>query len=181
MAAIETPENQTPPEPTPSQGRRGGLRGWVLIVIAVVLLIAILAFAQPFITILYNIVIPPRPPTPQNAVETRHSNFDYGVDEWWFAVEDDPCDVLDFYQQIGVVCTVTPLQCNRIEETTENFTTLDRLVARCSGVSNFSLFSMDWWVLVTRNPSNFSQTELDVWREINWLSTAPLPASTGSP
>lgn len=178
MATVENPENTITESPLPENEKPAGYLRWLFLLFAVVAVVAIVLFAQPFITILYNIVVPPRPALPQNLIETSHINYDYGVDEWLYTVDEHPCAVLDFYQQQGVVCQVTPLQCNRSETTSQEFSIASGLVARCTGETDFSLFSMDWWILIMQNADDVNKTNLDVWREVNWISSNPVNSST---
>jgi len=161
-------------------GEPSSKRSLLLPAVIVLALIGLALFAMPFLSILFSIVIPPHPPLPSGVSLTRQQNYDYGIDEWWYTSSQDPCAVLDFYRELGAQCTVSPLQCDRAETTTGDFNAVNMVVARCAGAAEFSLFSMSWWVLITRNPANLQAAQLDVWRGINWLTTGS-PAATESP
>lgn len=153
----------------PSSRRR--LVALVVVLVGIVLLGVLVL---PFLNVLFNILIPPSPPLPNvSLTEVSHQNYDYGVDEWIYNTNVSACDLLQYYQSLDIFCAVTPLSCGRSQDGTDDFAIQNTLVARCEGRFDFSLFSMDWWVLVQLNPDDPSLGRLDIWREINWLSNLP--------
>lgn len=167
--ALETPPIETAPRSRPV---------WLVGVVGVIALVVLCAFSLPFLNVLFTIVNVPRPPLPPGLNEIRHENYDYGVDEWWYTSDNDPCQFVAFYEARGLLCNTTPLQCNRGDDFSGgNFSAVSPLVSRCTGGNeNLGLFSMDYWVIVTRDQTDPRKGGLDVWRSINWLSgVTPTP------
>ncbi|MFN8529949.1 MAG: hypothetical protein U0670_15215 [Anaerolineae bacterium] len=159
--------------------RLGCLIGLLVVVVGVGII------TLPFLSILFNVLIPPKPPLPNVSLsEINHTNYDYGVDEWVYDASADPCDLLAYYQSIGAACNIAPLQCSRSRETSGNFTAENYVIARCDGMNTFSQFSMTWWALISREQADLSVARLDVYREINWLGVTrvetPTPNNTAT-
>jgi hypothetical protein len=175
MAAVNSPQvPETDHEALPS--RRRALF-WFVILIAV---IAIVAVSLPFISILYTILIPPMPPLPDGGrIELSRENYSYGVDEFRFQTNLEPCSAVAFYQNTDSVCNVVPYQCDG-RTAPDGFVTGDTLLARCEGTITIAPFSMEWWVLIVRSRSDPTKAQLSVWREMNWFG-APTVTPGASP
>ena len=164
MAAV-TPEEQDDAQETVQPSRRRALI-WVIVLLG---MIGIVLFSLPFINILFTIINPPLPPLPNVArIELSRENYNYGVDEFVFQTSAEPCSIITFYQELGAVCRVTLNQCGNVSELGEELSG-NQLLARCEGTLNVSQFSMDWWVLISRSPTDNAVAQLNVWREMNWL------------
>lgn len=117
------------------------------------------------IGVLFNIVSPPEPPLPDAAVETSHESPAYGVNYWRYTVSEDACSILEYYLSFTEDCMVSPMAC---ASSTSEYASADRLVARCYGNEQFSLFSQRWEAVILRNELDATTTRVDVSREVNW-------------
>ncbi|MDX2160756.1 MAG: hypothetical protein SF162_05475 [bacterium] len=143
---------------------------------ALIAVVGIGAFSLPFLNILIGILIPPGPPLPPVPLtEISRENYDYGVDEWTYRTTAEPCSLVTFYQNLGAVCSVTPMQCEGFGDGPGVATTGQPLVARCEGSEAFSLFGLSWQAVIFRDEAEPAHGRLNVWRGINWLSSANVP------
>lgn len=149
------------------QAERPGGCSPLLVVAALFLLAGAVYVGVQVLGVLYGIVLPPQPPRPSNAVETRHESIAYGVDRWEYTVPINACEIVQFYEADGAVCIVERSQCGREgSEIVEG-----SALARCSGNTSFSIFNMRWSAAIFPVDANSSRLEIN--REIYWIGTGP--------
>ncbi len=133
--------------------------------------------------VLYGVIAPPLPPLPDRVTEISHESEAYGADVWSYTALDDPCAVADYYTAQGGTCDLTPMQCSEPGSAPQT-ELVQAVVARCHGSVAFSIFSMQWWVLVLRNNDTpETPTTFNLEREVFWIGTGPravMPAPNGS-
>jgi hypothetical protein len=159
--ALETPAAEA------QAARPRRLPGGLLLVALLLVVIAVLVLGLPLLGVLYGIVNPPTPPLPPRAQQIAYSSIDYGVDEWEYASTENACAVLQFYIDIGASCRTAPMQCR--EGDGSSLTVNDTLVGRCFGREEFSIFAMQYEVVIARLSSGESGSRLRVNRETFWL------------
>lgn len=148
---------------------RRGLSLLTLIVSAAALALAVYVGTQ-VIGVLYGILAPPTPPLPPEAQNMSHTSAAYGVDTWTYSLPTEGCNVVTFYEQNGATCQIAPFQCDRGTGYRETFQVDNRMVARCSGNTSFSIFQMGWNVYITRPSEDPTTTRLELSREVIWAS-----------
>ncbi len=165
-------EVERTPEGTPQESSAASRRPPLL---ALILLLAVVAVAvyigTNVLTVLFAVIAPPAPPMPSNMVEATHVSDGYGVDRWTYTSTGDACQLVQYILDNGGVCHVAPMQCGEYRELHEDFTIVDSVVARCDGQIPFSIFNQQWWAIVTRQPPD--KIQLEVNREIFWIGTGP--------
>lgn len=123
--------------------------------------------------ILYSIVFPPKPPIPENVTEMRHTNIDYGVDDWVYGTEQDACQIVRFYRIQGAECQIIANICggNNFEFTMQ---TAGQHVATCIGTQDFSIFAMRWEANISTGYNNLNTpTQFSLTREVFWTGDVP--------
>lgn len=138
-----------------------------VILIGLALLAAVI-IGVTVLPVLYGVIAPPVPPVPNNATEVSRDTQDYGVDVTLYTAPDDPCSIIEYYEQIGARCVFAPLQCGDLQETIPGF---ERVVTgECFGQQAFSIFDMEWSARIFRlQPDN--TTEIEMAREIFWIGS----------
>ena len=146
-----------------------------LIAIGIAALVFALFVGTQVLGVLVAILLPPAPPVPANLTEATHSSAAYGVDEWLYESTVPACDVLAFYQtQPDTVCSVAPLWCgDSSDQTLSGAAVPGQHVARCQGITRFSLFAMRWQAVISTADTPGYQTEFRLAREIFWTGDVP--------
>jgi hypothetical protein len=146
-----------------------------LIVIGLLALVFAAFVGTQVLGVLVAILLPPAPPTPDNLTEATHSSAAYGVDEWLYESTDPACDALAFYQaQPDTLCSVAPLWCgDNADQTLSGAAVPGQHVARCQGITRFSLFAMRWQAVISTADTPGYQTEFRLAREIFWTGDVP--------
>ncbi len=138
-------------------------------VMAISLVIGVQAFG-----ILYSIAFPPKPPLPDNVIEIRHDNIDYGVDDWLYRTSSDACDIARFYQANGGECRMVANQCDGETATATSTSRSSQQVAFCTGEESFSLFAYRWEAnIATGYRFEDGQTQFNLIREVFWTGAVP--------
>lgn len=144
-------------------------------VLVIVLLVAVVALGiyigTNVLGVLFAVVSPPLPPVPPGLEAVSHTSESYGVDLWKYTTKGDACEIVQFIQDSGGVCRVAPMQCGEFRENHSDFSIADSVVARCVGSVDFSIFNMQWWALVLRQPD--TSTNVELHREVYWIGTGP--------
>ena len=144
-------------------------------VLALVLLVAVVALGiyigTNVLGVLFAVVSPPLPPLPPGMDAVSHESDSYGVDLWKYTTTGDACEVVQYIQDNGGVCRVAPMQCGEYQEDNSGFTVANSVVARCVGSVEFSIFNMQWWALIMRQPD--TRISLELHREVYWIGTGP--------
>ncbi len=157
----------------PPRRRWAGPVGIVVSILAVSLALVV---GLQIISVLYAVLFPLTPPVPQAGVNLLdHSSAAYGVDEWLYGTQQDPCEVLAFYQQAQsqVSCRVAPGQCNAVLQRTDPLSPSDN-IGSCTGAVYFSEFAMSWSVVIAGGyRDDSSPTQFRVSREVYWLGDIP--------
>ncbi len=144
--------------------------------IVVLLLIAGVALAiyigTNVLGVLFGMVAPPLPPIPAGLIEVSHESENYGVDLWTYTSAVDPCEIVPQFGQSGV-CTYAPMQCGALRNVPDDTFETD-IVARCTGKVEFSIFTMEWWALISRVIAD-SSTQVELEREVFWIGNGSQP------
>ena len=153
-----------------------------LIVIGLLALVFAAFVGTQVLGVLMAILLPPPPPTPPNLIEATHSSAAYGVDEWLYETTASPCEVVRFYQEQEQsqpdegTCSIAPLWCGDDRSSDQSLSgaqTEGQHVARCQGITRFSLFAMRWQAIISTADTPDYQTEFRLVREIFWTGDVP--------
>lgn len=137
-----------------------------------VLIISLIIGFQAF-GILFSIVFPPSPPLPDDVIEVRHDNIDYGVDDWLYRTSMNACDVARYYEQQGGECRFTPHVCGGEDESV-TFGSATQQVAACSGEVSFNIFAYRWEAnIATGYQFEDGETQFNILREVFWTGSVP--------
>lgn len=162
------------PESTPER-KRGG---WGMIVAAIAVMIFGVLLVGRFLPVLYAIMFPPSPPRPDTTVELSGDSSGYGADTILYAVPEDGCALVRYYQSQGATCSVAPAICDT------GFVQMEQprpatQVARCNADVPFSIFTMRYRAEIITGYGTQTEglpTRLRLEREIFW-SGAPRDTS----
>lgn len=161
----------TAKQPIEESSSSGSLRRQrlYLLLAAMGLLVAAYIGVQLFV-IVYGLVFPPDAPVPDGSTLIEHENFAYGVDEWLYGTQVNPCDVVTFYLESDANCRVSPGQCgigitDPVGQSVQN-------VATCSGNTSFSIFDMGWEVTIAAGYRTGDPTRFRLRREVFWIGTS---------
>lgn len=144
-----------------------------LILIGVLALVLAILIATQVIGVLYAIIFPPPPPVPADSTLTSHASSDYGVDEWLYTSKQDSCIVLDYYIAQGGVCRRSPGVCGQSTETETGGSGSNQHIARCVGITDFSIFALRWQAVIASTTRADAPTEFRLEREIFWSGGVP--------
>lgn len=146
--------------------RRRGISSWWLIVLAVVIVVLLAVVGGQAVGVLAVIAFPPAPPLPPNVNELAHTNQDYGVDEWLYALDQDACQVTVFYQGQSGTCEMASTACSQADGTPSGGS--GEQVATCSGVYPISVFALRWQAVIMVGSAENQDTRLRITREMLW-------------
>lgn len=141
--------------------------------IGVLLLAAVIALSSEALGILYAILLPPTPPLPAGAMLTSHDSEAYGVDTWRYALDQDTCELVTYFESNGGTCQTAPLRCAPDANAAVPPADGERRAARCYGTVSFSQFTMRWQAALSDASDPSAPTVLDLTREVFWLGRAP--------
>ena len=148
---------------------------WLFIVGGLGLVLALFIVTQ-VAGVFYAIIFPAPPPLPAEVTQLSHESNGHGVDEWLYGTDVDPCDILAYYQDRSNSCRVSDGVCgsNPIDVNAPG-----QHVARCSGMTSFSIFGMRWSVNIATGYTSESggRTQFQLQREVLWSGGA-IPTST---
>jgi len=145
----------------------------LLIGLVGVLLVFLVIGVQAF-GILYSIVFPPTPPLPTNITEVRHTPVDHGVDEWLYQTEQNACDIVTFYEEVGGVCQFPTGACENEASEDFRFSQSGEHVATCVGESEFNIFVYRWEANIADSyQSDVGGTIFSLIREVFWTGAVP--------
>jgi hypothetical protein len=140
------------------------------------ILVGCAIFSIPVFNTLYGIVFPPSPPLPNSITETQKTALDRGVEETSYTTTLNPCQVIQFYVDVGGTCELLWEVCAG-----ETYTSLNRSLspmATCSGTTAAGVFGIRWEVdIAVLYPPD--QTIFTISHEVLW-GGMPLPTSTPS-
>jgi hypothetical protein len=161
-------------DPPESHGCRPPL--WAIIGLLIIMVGALFLGIQLF-RVLFGLVFPEDPPIPPNAVETSHESVYYGVDDWRYETELNPCELARFYEDEGAVCVIQEGLCADESYHSPGYTI--ESVATCSGRKNFAGFGMlyDLTIGIHSRRGADEQTYFNIRRETLW-GGPPRPTST---
>jgi hypothetical protein len=161
-------ESENPPELPEVKPEPDGIRLSIpMLILLVILVLLALYVGTQVISVLYNIAVPPMPPLPAALTQQSNSNLAYGVDEWLYTVDDDPCQVVALYTAEGAACRISPGVC--AGGSTTAIAGDAALVARCYGQVDFSLFTMQYEAVVNSDEADHNAAHLHLIREIFWI------------
>lgn len=168
MSHLPEPHAESPASPAPAPHTWGG-RSWVLIVpLTLALVCAGLSIASGAFGVLTGVLFPPTPSLPVGAREVWHTSEAWGADRWNYQIGGEACAVIAQIETLGGVCMVVPGQCGRTEPVPDSFyDDVSAITARCTGSSDFSIFSQRWNTVVA--PGGIAgETRLQVERQVRW-------------
>ena len=157
---------------------------WKIIILGIVALVLAVVIATQVLGVLYVILFPPQPPLPADVSLVRHTNTDYGVDEWLYNSSQSACTVMKFYVEKNGQCRIAPLQCEgdnpTYDKTLPGVSAFSQNVARCTGETKVSIFAMRWEVDIATGPSPDVPTQFSLTREVFWTGQVPHSNPTSS-
>lgn len=134
-----------PPGEAAAPPQRRGVPLWLPLAAALLAVVFALGVAAVACGPLLAIVNPPMPPLYPGVTLLDSRRVDYGVDEWTYRTDADPCEVVAFYLQHARSCTPLALGfCAAPREPGTDEAT--RFVAMCSGGGAVGPFSWRWRV-----------------------------------
>jgi len=169
-AGINKPETKSKLEEgeVPEKGRSP-----LLLLVLAMLVAGSLAIGFQAFGILYSIALPPAPPLPDDVIEVRHDNIDYGVDDWLYRSSSDACDIVAFYESQGGECRLVPNQCVG-DDGAVSYSRSSQQVATCIGEVEFSIFAYRWEAnIATGYQQEDGQTQFNLLREVFWTGAVP--------
>lgn len=145
---------------------------WRVILFGSAALALALFIGTQVIGVLYSIIAPPPPPLPQGTVLLEHSSSDYGVDEWLYSINQDACAIIHFYQIHDTDCLPAAGNCEGDTSTPGDLRDPNQ-EAECVGERQFSIFAMQWKVMIVSGDQTASTTQFRLSREIFWTGSVP--------
>ncbi|MBZ0277769.1 MAG: hypothetical protein K8I60_16605, partial [Anaerolineae bacterium] len=101
-----------------------------------------------------------------NATELAHTNQDYGVDEWLYALDQDACQVAVFYQGQDGTCEMASTACEQTDGVPSGSS--GEQIATCSGVYPISVFALRWQAVIMVGSADNQDTRMRITREMLW-------------
>jgi hypothetical protein len=161
------------PNQIPDDGTTGRRSPILIAGLVGVLLICLIIGIQAF-GILFSIVFPPFPPLPESVIEVRHTPVDHGVDEWVYQTQQNACDVVQYYEEAGGLCSFPSGSCQDESPDDIRLITSGQHVATCVGESQFNIFAYRWEANIADSyQSDDGGTQFGLIREVFWTGAVP--------